>query len=79
MALSPKARNAHIKWLRAKVKESEKDVSKVGATEATHKKAMGDLNRFTAALARAVEAKSGSGKKRGRKGRKKKGRKKGRR
>jgi hypothetical protein len=79
MAVSAKVRNAHIKWLKAQVKSDEKDACKPTATEAAHKKAMGDYARHSAALARALEAKSSSGKKGARKGRKKKGRKRGRR
>jgi hypothetical protein len=75
MAMSPKVRNAHIRWLRAQVKEAEKDVSKVSATEAAHAAAMKRLAKHGAALSRAQEAKSGGTGK----AKKKKGRKKGRR
>lgn len=74
--MNSKVRNAHIKWLRGKLKEAEKDACKLGATEATHKKAMSDFRSYTTQLARAVAAKAeaaaGKGKK---KGKKKKGRK----
>lgn len=75
MAMSPKVRNAHIRWLRAQLKTDEKDACKPNATEAQHKKALADYSKHSAALARALEAKgaTGAGGKRKKKGKKKKG------
>lgn len=70
--MTPKVRNAHIKWLRAKLKESERDACKVGATDVAHKKAMAEFRSYTTQLQRALAAKAEGAPK----GKKKKGKKK---
>jgi hypothetical protein len=68
---SAKVQNAHIRWLRAQIKQDEKDACKPTATEAAHKKAMVDYRKHSSALERALAAKKGTGKKAGkRKGKK---------